>query len=315
MAGQGVDAAVTGPPPFARPSLVRRLALRHRRVVAVVRDTVAGTWNDGFTHAGNLAYLSLVTLFPFFILVASVAGALGRTEDGLRAVNAFLRTLPNDVALLVAKPITDVITERSSSGVVTFGVIVALWTISNFMETLRQIIREAYRSPNHLPVWRYRLLSVAVVFASVLAMLVALASQVMLNGAEALVARLMPFAGDVFGTLGLSRALPAGVLFLSLWAVFYVLTPRRFRVTRCPIWPGALVTTLTWVGTSMILPATIALFGGYALTYGSLAGVIVALLFFYIIGLGLVFGANLNAALAKARAKRLKAVERYAMEL
>ena len=48
----------------------------------------------------------------------------------------------------------------------------------------------------------------------------------------------------------------------------------------------------------MLLPVILGLFGGYNLTYGSLAGVIVALLFFYIIGLGLVIGAQLNAALA-----------------
>ena len=63
----------------------------------VARDTVIGVWADGFTHAGNLAYLSLLTLFPFFIVLATVAGSLGRTEDGMHAISAFLRTLPPDV--------------------------------------------------------------------------------------------------------------------------------------------------------------------------------------------------------------------------
>jgi membrane protein len=54
------------------------------------------------------------------------------------------------------------------------------------------------------------------------------------------------------------------------------------------------------------MPWALGLFGGYSLTYGSLAGVIVALLFFYIIGIGLVAGAHLNASLAKARQRRLK---------
>jgi len=74
-----------------------------------------------------------------------------------------------------------------------------------------------------------------------------------------------------------------------------------------PIWPGALVTMGVWIGTTMLLPFVLGRFGSYDLTYASLAGVIVALLFFYIIGLGLVVGAHLNAALAKPRASRLKA--------
>ncbi len=283
---------------------------RNRRVVQVLRDTIVGAWADGFVHAGNLAYLSLLTLFPFFIVLATVAGTLGRTDDGLRAITVFLHTLPPDVALLVAKPISDVIGVRASSGLLTFGILVTLWTVSGFMETVRAIIRNAYAVPAGARSWRFRAGSILIVFAAVLAMLVALAAQVLLTGAVAFVDRLMPAADDVFRTLGLGlgRFVPAAVLFTALYALFYVLTPQRFRVLSCPIWPGALVTMLTWVGTTMGMPWALGLFGGYSLTYGSLAGVIVALLFFYIIGLGLVAGANLNAALAKGRQSRLEIV-------
>ena len=287
-------------------NLIPRLLLRYRRAWVVLRDTVEGVLADGFTHAGNLAYLSLLTLFPFFIVLATVAGSMGRTADGLRAVNAFLRTLPPDVAALVAKPIADVIGVRASGGLLTFGIIVTLWTVSGFMETIRAIIRESYKSPTSMPLWRYRLGSVAVIFVAVIVMLVALASQVVLTGAETFVTRLMPFAEGIFTMLGIGRVVPAALLFGALYAVFFVLTPKRFRVMAAPIWPGALVTMVTWVGTTMGMPWALGLLGGYTLTYGSLAGVIVALLFFYIIGLGLVVGANLNAALAKARQRRLK---------
>ena len=58
-----------------------------------------------------------------------------------------------------------------------------------------------------------------------------------------------------------------------------------------------------------LLPQAISLFGGYALTYGSLAGVIIALLFFWIVGFGLVMGAHLNAALANPESHRTAAGE------
>ncbi len=283
-----------------------RLLLRYRSVWRVLRDTIAGVFADGFTHAGNLAYLSLLTLFPFFIVVATVAGSLGRTQDGLRAVNAFLRTLPHDVAALVATPIADVIDVRATSGLLTFGIIVTLWTISGFIETIRAIIRNAYKTTDVAPLWRYRIGAVAGISGAVLLMLAALAAQVLLTGAETFVERLMPFADSFFAIIGLGRLLPALALFFALYAVFYLLTPRRFRLAGFPVWPGPLITAIVWVGTTKIMPWALGLFGSYALTYGSLAGVIIALLFFYIIGLGLVIGANFNAALAKALQSRLR---------
>ena len=288
------------------PGLVARLLLRHRRVWAVTRDTITGVWESGFTHAGNLAYLSLLTLFPFFIVLATVAGSLGRTDYGGRAITGFLRLLPPDVAELVAKPIADVTEVRASAGLLTLGILVTLWTVTSFIETIRDIIRRAYGSKAVVPVWQYRVASLAFVFAAVLVMLLSFAAQVVLTGAETFVARIMPRTDALLGGLGIERLLPAGALFLALYAIFYILTPKRYRGHGFRIWPGALVTMVTWIGTTMAMPWVLGQFGSYSFTYGSLAGVIVALLFFYIIGLGLVAGAHLNAALAKDRQRRLK---------
>jgi membrane protein len=287
-------------------SLLTRLLLRNRRLWAVVRDTVKGSWDDGFTHAGNLAYLSLLTLFPFFIVLATVAGSIGRTDYGSRAVSGFLRLLPPDVAELVAKPIADVTEVRASAGLLTLGILVTLWTITSFIETIRDIIRRAYGTKAVVSMWRYRLASLAFVFGAVFLMLLAFAAQVVLTGTETFVSELMPRTNAFIDTLGFRRRVPAIALFVALYAIFYALTPQRFRSDGYRIWPGALVTMLVWVGTTMGMPWALGQFGGYSLTYGSLAGVIVALLFFYIIGMGLVVGAHLNAALAKARQRRLK---------
>jgi membrane protein len=95
-------------------------------------------------------------------------------------------------------------------------------------------------------------------------------------------------------------------LFATFYTLFLVLTPARYRKRGCRKWPGALLVTLWWMATVALLPATIGLLGGYDLTYGSLAGVMIVLLFFFVIGLGVVMGAELNAALAESRATALK---------
>lgn len=275
--------------------LKRVMATRSCRVVSRV---VTGTWVDGFVFAGNLAYLSLLTLFPFFIVVATIAGALGRTHDGLHAVNAFLRTVPPDVGKLIAGPVASVLTARSGKGLLTLGILVTLWTVSGFIETIREIIRRAYGTTSSRAVWEYRAGAIALIIGAIVLMVIAFVVQVVMTAIEQFVVRLLPFKYALIDMVGVGRIAPALALFASLWGLFYALTPRRYRNGGCPIWPGALLITIVWIGTTMLLPVVLGMFGSYDLTYGSLAGVIVALLFFYIIGLGVVVGAELNAALA-----------------
>lgn len=263
----------------------------------ILLEAAGNTFEDGFTHAGNFAYLSLITLFPFVILLASVAGTLGRTAEGLAAVRTFLRALPGGVAEIVAPTINNLVAAPAGGGLITFGVIVALWTSSGVLVTLRTMVSQAYRSTSSMPFWRWRLLGLAEVLGLVVLLLIAFAAQVVVTGAETFVYRLMPFAADLFPMLGLQRIVPAVLLFLALWALFNQLCPRRFAPA--PTWPGALMTATAWTGTTLMLPLVLGLLGGYDMTYGSLAGVIIALLYFYIIGLGLVLGAQVNAAVGR----------------
>ena len=101
----------------------------------------------------------------------------------------------------------------------------------------------------------------------------------------------------------LFRVVPALVLFGSLYLIFYTLTPKRYRTKGCPKWPGPLFVTIWWLATTALLPVVLSGLGGYDLTYGSLAGVIIGLTFFFIVGLGVVIGAELNAALAAERSQ------------
>ncbi len=93
---------------------------------------------------------------------------------------------------------------------------------------------------------------------------------------------------------------------MTFYFTLLALTPSRYRKLTCRKWPGALLITIWWIATAELLPATLSLLGGYEITYGSLAGVMIALIFFFIIGLGVVTGAELNAALADPGAYALK---------
>ncbi len=135
---------------------------------------------------------------------------------------------------------------------------------------------------------------------SVVLAMSAFSAQVVLTGVEQFVWRVLPFASWVQPLISLSKLAPLLMLITALYVLFVSLTPMRYRISKCPKWPGALFTACWWMAVTMILPVIVGLLGGYGRTYGSLAGVIVTLLFFWFVGLGLVFGAHLNAALAEA---------------
>ena len=271
----------------------------------VVKRISIGVYNDGFIHAGNLAYLSILALFPFFILATAVAQLLGRGEDGAKTVATILAELPPNVAMTLREPIEEVLNARTGP-LLWLGALVGLWTAASVVETIRDILRRAYGVKYCAPFWEYRLGSLAFIMIAVVLLMFAFAASVALSSVQHAVESLLPFADNVIGTVEFFRIIPAGALFLTFYALFYVLTPSRYRRSGCRKWPGALLITAWWLVTVELLPNVIGWIGGYSMTYGSLAGVMIALLFFFVIGLGVVMGAELNAALADSGANALK---------
>ncbi len=268
------------------------------RAYEVLKRVAVGVYSDGFIHAGNLAYLALLTVFPFVIVAAAVARIFGQSEGGAQTMLALLQTLPPDVADVLRKPIQDVLTARSGN-LLWLGALVGLWTTGSFVETIRDIIRRAYGVPYSRPFWEYRLSSMGMIFASVFLILIAFAFSVFLSSAEQFVATNLPRGEEIAQIFSLLRFAPALILFGSLYLLFRYLTPKRYRGTGCRKWPGPAFVTIWWLATTALLPVVLSTLGGYDLTYGSLAGVIIALFFFFIIGLGVSVGAQLNAALAE----------------
>ena len=271
----------------------------------IIKRVVVGVYNDGFIHAGNLAFLALLALFPFFILAAALAQILGQTESGAQTVATILAQLPSEVAATLRRPVAEVLSARTGP-LLWIGGLVGLWTAGSFVETIRDILRRAYGVKYSAPFWHYRLSSIAVILGAVVLLMFAFAITVVLSSVQHAIAAWFPLADDVVDALNVYRYLPAVALFATNYILFYLLTPTRYRRKGCRKWPGALLITLWWLATVEVLPEAIGLLGGYDLTYGSLAGVMVVLIFFFMVGLGVVAGAELNAALAEASPTALK---------
>lgn len=271
----------------------------------VVKRVASGVYSDGFIHAGNLAYLAIVALFPFFIVAAAVAHIFGQSQDAQLTVFNILRRLPPDVAKTLAEPIKEVLNVRTGP-LLWLGALVGLWTATSFVETIRDILRRAYGVKYCAPFWEYRAGSILLILGAVILLMIAFTVSAALSLVRAAISAWLPFAVGLGDTLGLYRLVPAATLFFTFYVLFFALIPARYRKRGCKKWPGPLFITAWWLATVEILPKVLGLLGGYSLTYGSLAGVMITLLFFFVVGLGVVIGAELNAALAESGAAALK---------
>ncbi|QDM40999.1 MULTISPECIES: YihY/virulence factor BrkB family protein [Bacteria] len=291
----------------------RQDALRHRphlrarvlsevgpgtRAFEIGKRVLIGAYNDGFIHAGNLAYMAILAIFPFFILGAAIFSLVGEEADRAASIDAILYALPPLVGNVI-EPVARSVVQDRNGWFLWLGALFGLWTVSSLIETIRDILRRAYGTKAVHAFWKYRLFSAGVIFGAVVLLMISLLAQVLIGTAQEVIDAYLPRLNDVIGALRLSRIVPALGLFGSLYLLFYTLTPKAYRSRRYPKWPGALATAGWWVAVTVALPPAIRSFFSYDATYGSLAGIMIALFFFYLVGLGMVVGAELNAALAE----------------
>lgn len=264
---------------------------------AVACKVVDDTFRDGFIHAGNLAYLAMLAIFPFFILGAALFDLIGGRDNAETMIFAIAQAMPSSVAQVIVPVAEDVIYARSG-WLLWLGAGVGLWTVSSLIETIRLIMRRAYDTPPVGAFWRYRLGSIGLILGAVVLLILSLFAQVAIGAAQEVIRAAFPQLAEAVATLSLSRVVPALGVAASLFVLFKTLTPLKYRKAGALVWPGALFTATWWIVVSAALPVVLRRFFTYDLTYGSLAGSMVTLLFFWLVGLGLVIGAELNAALA-----------------
>ncbi|ABD24499.1 ribonuclease BN [Novosphingobium aromaticivorans DSM 12444] len=303
--------------PDLSPEARRREALRWRAGLAdareklgpgskaweVVKRVWTGVFNDGSIHAGNLAYMIIIALFPFFITGAALFSFFGEASQRAAAIDTVLIAMPPVVAATI-EPAARSVIEARTGWLLWVGGIFGLWTVGSLVETIRDILRRAYGTRWEHALWRYRLMSTGITLASVVLILLAIFAQVLIGAAQEVIEAFLPQFGDLVASLSLSRFVPAFVLYAALWLLFISLTPGAYRGRDYPKWPGALFVTIWWIAVTTVLPGMLRTFFSYDLTYGSLAGIMIALFFFWLVGLGMVVGAELNAALTETPEER-----------
>ena len=258
--------------------------------------------DEGMELSGYIAFSAFLSLFPFLIFLAALASFLGTSETAQEIIEAMFRFMPADVAETLAPAVREVIGARQG-GLLTFGILATLWFASNGVEALRTGLNRAYGVTEQRALWWLRLQSMGFVIGGGLIILF-LSLAVILGP---LVWRVLGPTVDqlletrlVFGT---ARYVVAAVLLLgSLLLLHRWLPNTRQAFTR--ILPGVCATTLLWLTGAALFSWYVGHLADYAAFYGSLGGVAITLMFFYVTAVVFIFGAEINAVWREETGRR-----------
>jgi membrane protein len=269
------------------------------------RRTWARVWKDDVLgRAAQLSYFFIFALFPLLFFLASLLGYFTRTGTELR--RALLRYLsavvPGKASTLISDTLVE-ITQSSSSGKISFGLVLALWTASFGVGAIISTLNAAYGVKETRPLWKTQLLSVGLTVAVALLTVAALA--LLIYGGqigELLAARLD--LGDAFTSAWNVFQWPIVLLFVLLaFALIYYFAPNVKEIRWYWITPGSALALLLWLLVSFAFRTYLGFFDTYSTTYGSLGAVMILLLWLYLTGAAILVGGELNAVIEDAAAR------------
>src|SRR5690606_28496430 len=271
------------------------LQMRDAGIWTVLKSTARNfSDNDLSTYAAALAYRALFSVFPFILFLMALLGFLHLPAffDWLREQAAL--ALP-PVAMQQVDPVIDQL-QRSQGGLMSFGILLALWTASIGVRALMNAMNKVYAVVESRPSWKLVLLSVA--YTVGLAFMMLLAAGFMTMGPQ-----IMSWIAAQIGMEQILVAVWAWIrwplaIFLLMLAValIYYATPAVEQDFRF-ITPGSVVAVVVWLAASLGFGIYVQNFADYNATYGSIGAIIVLLLYFYISAAVLLLGAQLNAVI------------------
>ncbi|HET7510447.1 MAG TPA: YihY/virulence factor BrkB family protein [Solirubrobacterales bacterium] len=266
--------------------------------MAILKRTVREFQEDNLSDwAAALTYYGLLALFPALIAMVSLLGIFGDSQTTTAKLTEIITELgPESSAETFKGPIESIVKDQSAAGFAfVLGLALALWSASGYVGAFIRASNIIYETPEGRPFWKLRPLQIAVTLAMIVLMAL-LAVGLVLTG---------PVVEAIAGPIGLSSTAVdiwnvakwpvMALIFIFMVDVLYYASPnakvRGFRW----VTPGAIVAIVVWALASAGFAFYVANFGSYDKTYGTLAGLVVLLLWFWITNLAILFGHQLNA--------------------
>jgi membrane protein len=253
-------------------------------------------------RAAALAYYFLFALFPALLFMTALLGLLPIPNLMDRLMDYVSQALPGDAASIIEKTLGEIIA-GAGGGLLSIGVLGALWAGSNGMSSIMSALNVAYDVKETRPWWKTKLLAIGLT----------LGFSVFILSALVLIIFGPKIGETVAGWVGLGAAftfvwnivsIPIVMVLVAIGiGLVYYLAPAVEQHWRW-VTPGSAVALVLWLGASFALRFYVTNFANYNATYGSIGGVILLMLWLYLSGMALLLGAEVNAEIEHAAARR-----------
>ena len=277
--------------------------LHKRSWFYVLRKTMHEFTEDQCTDlAAALTYYAVLSVFPAALALVSLLGVFGQADKSVQTVVDTLSPLVSEKMLGTIEPALRQIASSNSAGpALVLGVLLALWSASGYVGAFGRAMNKIYEIDEGRPFWKLRPIMLLLTLVAVLLAAVALLMLIVTGPVAESIGNVVGLGDTALTVWSIAKWPVLALIVILVVGLLYYTTPNVQQPKFRWISVGAAVAILIWVLASLGFAFYVANFSSYNKTYGSLAGVIVALLFLWITNLALLFGAELDAEIERGR--------------
>lgn len=268
-----------------------------------MRNAPLAFWREqAYDLAAGLTFHSVISFFPGLLAVVSLLGLVGQSDAATDALLSALREVAPEVATQELGEVLDSIASSTGSGLAFgIGLGIALWSASRYLAAFARAMNRIYNVEEGRPVWLLLPQFVLLTFALVLLVCLLLLGLIVSGPIARFVGRLLGVGEAGLGLFNILKWPVMLVVVVLIVALLYYVTPNVSPIRFRWISLGALIAIGIWVVLSIGFGLYVVNFSRYNITYGALGGIVVFLLWLWITNLALLFGAEIDAEVERAR--------------
>lgn len=265
--------------------------------------------DDASGLAAQMTYHFVLALFPMLIFLLTLLPLFNISQS---TITDMLNNAPADASTIINSVIKDV-TKNSSGGLLSIGLILAIWSASNGMTAIMNSFNVAYDVEDSRNGIVLKILSIVFTIVMGVVLAVALTLPTLGSVISHFLFGPLGFDDEVKWVFNLIRIILPVIIILILFTVLYSVAP-NVKTKLKSVLPGAVFTSVIWLLGSFGFGWYISNFGNYSKTYGSIAGIIILLLWLYITSFIIIVGAEINAIIHQRYVIKSKTPEEAALE-